>query len=317
MGVEDSRPTSTYKSQVPLVQSRTREVCWEDIASIVNSDAYRVCRTQSQSFLNRRVFWLATVIDNGINELELQMDPRVDPQIGGSFRVYLAIPAYIDQAMLKSLIGHQIYFIADIAVCEQQMLAMNFINADIYRTSVVLNSACYKEIARRLRDNNPLPLRDAIQAIRKSISWAEFLLQADPFRYQTIFDYLGKFIIRFKLEVVDKQLLTVDDHQHVQLAQEPKEKLKSKQLYIMMGVLKDYLRLPDEKLLFTVQPLSFEQVKEFQSTPSSLKARLTMNLNQVQNDQIIRELGQIQINQLNRLMEEQYMAMTGHRFEEY
>lgn len=90
------------------------------------------------------------------------MDPRVDPQIGGSFRVYLAIPAYVDQAMLKSLIGHQIYFIADIAVCEQQMLAMNFINADIYRTSVVLNSACYKEIARRLRDNNPLPLRDAI-----------------------------------------------------------------------------------------------------------------------------------------------------------
>lgn len=109
----------------------------------------------------------------------------------------------------------------------------------------------------------------------------------------------------------------MDDHQHVQLAQEPKEKLKSKQLYIMMGVLKDYLRLPDEKLLFTVQPLSFEQVKEFQSTPSSLKARLTMNLNQVQNDQIIRELGQIQINQLNRLMEEQYMALTGHRFDEY
>ena len=128
---------------------------------------------------------------------------------------------------------------------------------------------------------------------------------------------MGKFIIRFKLEVADKQLLTVDDHQHVQLAQEPKEKLKSKQLYIMMGVLKDYLRLPDEKLLFTVQPLSFEQVKEFQSTPSSLKARLTMNLNQVQNDQIIRELGQIQINQLNRLMEEQYMALTGHRFDEY
>ena len=59
----------------------------------------------------------------------------------------------------------------------------------------------------------------------------------------------------------------------------------------MMGVLKDYLRLPNEQLLFTVQPLSFEQVKEFQNTPSSLKARLTMNLSQVQNDQIIRELG--------------------------
>ena len=59
----------------------------------------------------------------------------------------------------------------------------------------------------------------------------------------------------------------------------------------MMGVLKDYLRLPNEQLLFTVQPLSFEQVKEFQNIPSSLKARLTMNLSQVQNDQIIRELG--------------------------
>ena len=162
MGVEDSRSTSTYKSQVPLVQSRTREVCWEDIASIVNSDAYHVCRAQSQEFLNRRVFWLATVVNCGVNELELQMDPRVDPQIGGSFHVYLSIPTYIGEALLKSLVGHQIYFIADIVVCEQQMLAMNFVNADIYRTSVVSSNECYREVAQKLRDHNPVPLRDAI-----------------------------------------------------------------------------------------------------------------------------------------------------------
>lgn len=46
------------------------------------------------------------------------MDPRVDPQVGGSFRVYLAIPAYLGEVLLKQLVGHQIYFIADIAVCE-------------------------------------------------------------------------------------------------------------------------------------------------------------------------------------------------------
>ena len=58
------------------MQSRSREVCWEDVSHIAGSSAYAMCRSQSRSFEGRSVFWLATVAGCAGTELQLRMDPH-------------------------------------------------------------------------------------------------------------------------------------------------------------------------------------------------------------------------------------------------